>query len=147
MVDEARLRTLLDRLRDLEHELARLRSLGREPVLADTDRLNSVKYTFVIAAEVAIDAGQHVIAAGQHVIDAEGSPAAATFADVFQRLSDAGWLPEDLAESLGNLARFRNLLVHGYAEVDDNRVVEILHGPHLGDLGALRQQLSRAVGG
>lgn len=140
MVDEARLRTLLDRLRDLEIELARLRSLGRGSVLADTDRLNSVKYTFVLAAEVAIDAGQHVIAA-------EGLPAAVTFADVFERLSDAGWLPKDLAESLGNLARFRNLLVHGYAEVDDNRVVEILHGPHLGDLGALRQQLSRAVGG
>lgn len=32
------------------------------------------------------------------------------------------------------MARFRNLLVHNYADVDDDRVVEILH-TSLGDLG------------
>ena len=140
MVDEARLRTLLDRLRDLEQELDRLRGLGRDAVLQDVDRLNSVKYTFVLAAEVAIDAGQHVIAA-------EGLRAADTYAGVFERLAAEGWLPEDLAASLGNLARFRKLLVHGYADVDDERVVDLLHGPDLVDLAALRRHLARRLRG
>lgn len=62
MVDPLRLRALLERLRGIEGELDRLRGMGRDPVRQDPDRLNSVKYLFVLAAEVAIDAGQHVVA-------------------------------------------------------------------------------------
>jgi uncharacterized protein YutE (UPF0331/DUF86 family) len=50
-------------------------------------------------------------------------------------------LPADLATSLVSLARFRNLLVHGYAAIDDDRIVEILAGEHLRDLARLRAEL------
>ena len=43
-------------------------------------------------------------------------------------------------------ARFRNLLVHGYAKVDDTRVVEILRN-RVDDLAAFRTALARAAGG
>jgi uncharacterized protein YutE (UPF0331/DUF86 family) len=135
MVDAERLRRLLDRVRDAESELRRLRALEPVEVLDDPDRLNSVKYLFVVAAEAAIDAGQHVIAA-------EGLRAPATFAAVFEELRQGGWLPEDLATSLAAMARFRNLLVHGYADVDDERVVATLQGDRLDDLTAFRRQLA-----
>lgn len=61
-VDPERMRTMLDRLRAAEKDLTRLRELGVEAVRGDTDRLNSVKYLFVVAAEIMIDTGQHVIA-------------------------------------------------------------------------------------
>jgi uncharacterized protein YutE (UPF0331/DUF86 family) len=140
MVDEVRLRALLDRLRDAEAELRRLRALGPEAVRDDVDRLNSVKYLFVVAAEVAIDAGQHVIAS-------EGLRAPASFAGVFEELGRGGWLPDELAASLAAMARFRNLLVHGYADVDDDIVLATLHGDRLDDLGRLRQELARRVAG
>jgi hypothetical protein len=57
----------------------------------------------------------------------------ATFAAVFEELGRSGYLSEELAASLVSLARFRNLLEHGYADVDDDRVVEILTGHHLRD--------------
>jgi uncharacterized protein YutE (UPF0331/DUF86 family) len=139
MVDAARLRVLLDRLRETEAELRRLRELGVDAVRHDPDRLNSVKYLFVLAAEVAIDAGQHVIAA-------EGLRAPETFAGVFEELGRSGWLPEELAASLAAMARFRNLLVHGYAEVDDDTVVAVLHGDRLDDLDHFRQALSSRLG-
>lgn len=140
MVDEPRLRGLLDRLRDAEAELHRLRDLGREPVRHDADRLNSVKYLFVVAAEVAIDVGQHVIAS-------EGLKAPDTFAGVFEELGRAGWLSAELARSLAAMARFRNLLVHGYADVDDDIVIDTLHSDAVGDLARFRQELSqRALG-
>jgi uncharacterized protein YutE (UPF0331/DUF86 family) len=135
MVDAARLRRLLDRVRDAESELRRLRALDPSEVLTDPDRLNSVKYLFVIAAEAAIDAGQHVIAA-------EGMQAPATFAAVFEQLRRGGWLRDDLATSLAAMARFRNLLVHGYADVDDERVLASLHGDRLDDLTSFRQELA-----
>jgi uncharacterized protein YutE (UPF0331/DUF86 family) len=65
-----------------------------------------------------------------------------TFAEVFEELGRAGYLSQDLAASLASLARFRNLLVHGYAEVDDDRVVEILTGKHLQNLVRFRVELT-----
>ncbi len=35
-------------------------------------------------------------------------------------------LDDELAEAMAQAARFRNLLVHGYADVDDDRVLHIL---------------------
>jgi len=136
-VDAERVHSLLERLRTTESELRRLRSLGPSAVRDDPDRMNSVKYLFVVAAEVAIDTGQHVIAA-------EALEAPSSFAEVFRVLGDTGWLPMQLAEALGDMARFRNLLVHGYADVDDDRVVQIL-GERLDDLMRFRQRIAARV--
>jgi uncharacterized protein YutE (UPF0331/DUF86 family) len=66
----------------------------------------------------------------------------ATFAEVFEELGRTGWIPDGPAASLVSLARFRNLLVHGYADGDDDRVVEILTGEHLRDLASFRSELT-----
>ena len=55
-------------------------------------------------------------------------------------------LEADTAADLRDTARFRNLLVHGYARVDDTRVVEILR-ERVDDLAAFRAALARAAGG
>ena len=137
MVDLERLRTLLDRLRDTESQLQRLEALGFDAVRHDPDRLNSTKYLFVVAAETAIDIGQHIIAS-------EGLAVPATFAGVFEELARGPWLPDDLATSMVAVARFRNLLVHGYADVDDDRVVEILHA-NIVDLASFRREIARSA--
>jgi uncharacterized protein YutE (UPF0331/DUF86 family) len=62
---------------------------------------------------------------------------------VLAELGRSGWVPDDLAASLSALARFRNLLVHGYADVDDDRVLAILHSGVLDDLAAFREELAR----
>ena len=116
--DPAVLRGLLDRLSAERADLARFAALAPGQ-LADVDRLKAVKYTFVVAAEVCIDVCHHVIAA-------RGLRAPASFADGFSVLAENGMLDGELAVSLGDLARFRNLLVHGYADVDDGRVLDIL---------------------
>ncbi len=136
-VDTERVRAMLDRLRAAEQDLTRLRELGVEAVRGDTDRLNSVKYLFVVAAEIMIDTGQHVIAA-------EGLEAPTSFAGVFEELGRAGWLTDEVAATCADIARFRNLLVHGYAKVDDDRVVTILH-ERLGDLASFRQQIASSL--
>lgn len=128
MVDAGRVRSLLDRLSAAHRDLRRLRSMDREVVGGDVDRLNSVKYLFVVAAEISIDVGNHIIAA-------ESLRAPESFSDVFAVLAESSWLDEDLAGQLAEMARFPNLLVHGYARVDDERVLDILHSS-LDDLAA-----------
>ena len=137
MVDPGRLRSLLDRLgEELEH-LRRLAAIAPEELLADPDRLAGVKYRFVVAIEICIDAAQHVIAS-------EGFRAPFDFADAFAVLGEAGVLPSEQVPALQEMARFRNLLVHGYQRVDDRKVLGIL-GSRLDDLDAFRAHIARSA--
>lgn len=68
--------------------------------------------------------------------------APASFADSFAVLGEAGFVDPGLVPALQEMARFRNLLVHGYLRVDDRRVAEILR-TRLGDLDAFRAQVAR----
>ena len=139
VVDELRVRQMLDRLGE---EIDALRRLGRrdaEELLHDDDLLAAVKYRFVVAIEVCIDIGRHVVAS-------EGLRAPLDYADVFSVLAEAALLDSRAAADLRDTARFRNLLVHGYAKVDDTRVVEILRD-RVDDLVAFRIALARAASG
>ncbi len=79
--------------------------------------------------------------AAGHAIASEGLQAPRTFADTFASLGEARLLEQALASRLQDAARFRNLLVHGYAEIDDARVREILR-TRLDDLEQLRVALA-----
>lgn len=139
MVDLGWLRAILERV---DIDLRRLHDMAKTPagdLLDDLDRLDAVKYRFVTVIEGLIDAAHHVIAS-------EGLRAPRTYADAFAALGEAGLLDEPLAATAQEIARFRNLLVHGYAEVDDDRVVTLLM-TRLDDLDALRRALGRAGAG
>ena len=99
--------------------------------------LPAVKYRFIVATEICIDVGQHIISA-------EGLRAPRDFPDVFASLGESGLLSDEAVSSLGAMARFRNLLVHGYVDVDDRRVIEILQS-RLGDLHDLRSGIARQL--
>jgi uncharacterized protein YutE (UPF0331/DUF86 family) len=77
----------------------------------------------------------------RHVIGSEGLRAANDFADSFVVLGERGWLSADLVPDLQDMARFRNLLVHGYADVDDKRVGQILR-TRLGDIRSFRREIA-----
>jgi uncharacterized protein YutE (UPF0331/DUF86 family) len=119
VVDLDRLHRLLGELLRRVGQLEQRRERGRAAVLADADALGNVKYLFVTAIEAAVDAAQHVVASEQL-----GAPT--TNADAFRLLAAAGWLDDRTAAALAGACGFRNLLVHGYADVDDGRVLDAL---------------------
>lgn len=53
--------------------------------------------------------------------------------ELFERLATAGWIDSDLAMRAANMAGFRNVLVHGYTEVDLAILEDVLVN-HLQDL-------------
>jgi uncharacterized protein YutE (UPF0331/DUF86 family) len=119
VVDPERLHRVLRRVTD---DLAVLRGYADVPpdeLLADAVRLGHVKYLFVTLLEGCIDAAQHICAS-------EGFGPPETNADAVLLLARHDLLPGDLASSLAAAVRFRNLLVHRYAELDERRVVENL---------------------
>lgn len=119
MVDPRRIEQLLDRLLDTVALLDELADLPAEELRADPLRLGGAKYYLVVAVEICIDIANHVIAS-------EGLRRPADFADAFTVLGEEGLVDPDLASTGGDMARFRNLLVHQYAQVDDGRVLDIL---------------------
>lgn len=137
MVDPGRIRALLDRLVEETANLRRLAALSNAELLADPDRMAAVKYRLLVAIETCIDVGEHIVSS-------EGLRAPESFADTFAVVAEAGYLPIDAVETLQDMARFRNLLVHVYEEVDDHRVVQILH-TRLDDLDGFRSEIARRV--
>jgi uncharacterized protein YutE (UPF0331/DUF86 family) len=136
MVDAERLVAMLGRV------TARLRVLedyaGQDDgdLLADEVRLGHLKYTFQTAIEACIDAAHHVVADG-------GLGIPSSNADAFRLLARAGHLDADLAGSMAGAVGFRNVLVHGYAEVDDRLVVDNL--ARLPDLRAFVAAMTRLL--
>ena len=50
------------------------------------------------------------------------------YGDVFRILRDASILPAECAEAMVDMARFRNLLVHLYWQLDHERIYDSLQG-------------------
>ncbi len=131
------MRTLLDRLGREISALRRLAERDTDTLLADEDVLSGVKYRFVVAIEVCIDIGRHLVAS-------EGWRAPRDYADVFTVLGESGVLLPDVVTTMRDTSRFRNLLVHEYVAVDDRRVIEILQ-TRVEDLQRFRQALAEVV--
>ncbi len=134
MVDERRVRRLLQRIRDDLSYLSERARGDRAAVRADVDRLAALKYHFITAIEGCLDVAQHLCAS-------EGWGPPKSNADAMRVLAAHGVLTPDLGQALARAVGFRNLLVHGYADVDDERVIAFLD--HVDLLAAFVQSVSR----
>lgn len=119
MVDPQRLLGLLGRVTTRLRILDDYAEQDPDGLLGDRVRLGDLKYTFQTTIEACIDAAQHVVAD-------QGLGVPASNAAAFRSLADAGIIGDDLATTMGGAVGFRNVLVHGYADVDDRLVVDNL---------------------
>jgi uncharacterized protein YutE (UPF0331/DUF86 family) len=140
MVDVQRLRDLLDRLGETIAELRSFAELSDDDVLSDAATRYALRYLFIEVIHIALDIAHHVIAS-------ERLAAPQRMAGAFDSLADGDWISPQVRERLVSMTRFRNLLVHRYADVDDHRVLDVLR-TRLDDLEAYRRELAvRALSG
>ena len=95
----------------------------------------TVERTLHLAVEACLDIGQHIIVQ-------EGFRTPEDNKDVFTVLGEEDILPRELLPDLINMARFRNLIVHNYAHIDNSVVFGILKR-RLGDFDAFAQAIVR----
>lgn len=130
MVDR---RSLEGRLALIDRELevvGRARAAGLNAYLADRSLQREVERALQLSIQACIDTGAHIVAA--HGL---GTPA--DYGDVFELLATRAELDRELADHLKLAAGQRNLLVHGYMEVDQRRLFAALDGE--ADLRAFAQ--------
>lgn len=120
MVDEGRVARLL---RGVDERIGRLAEEQPNAVDRRTDDLwmDAIKYLFVTAIEGCIDVAHHVLAS-------ERWAAPDTNAGAFDVLRRHDVVDAQLARRMASAVGFRNVLVHQYAIVDDDRVIEALDG-------------------
>jgi len=83
-----------------------------------------------------------VLDIGEMVISKEDFRKPETYKEVIEILGDEGILPGGFAERFAEAAKFRNILVHMYAEVDVEMVYEILQN-NLGDFDEFAKYIAR----
>ena len=118
-VDKERILYLLDGIEKALNILKEFQKEEKEKIVGDLKTLGSVKYYFIVAMEGCIDICNHILSRERW-----GVPE--SYADGFVLLGDKKIIPADLAQNLTNMAKFRNLLVHLYWKVDDERLFQIL---------------------
>lgn len=131
---------LRGRLRLLAEYVSDLRELQDvDPQTYTENKLlrRAVERTLHLAIEACLDIGQHMIAR-------EGFRLPEDNKDVIAVLGENDVLPGALLTNLIAMARFRNLIVHDYARIDDQIVLDIVKR-RLGDFDAFAQAIVRYV--
>ncbi len=121
----------------IETCLQDLRRLAR-PELIDSDVREErfIEHTLQVAIQAALDVASHLVSDRRL-----GEPR--TNRELFERLGRAGIVSSELASTLGDMAGFRNVLVHGYAGVDLGVLRDVVEN-HLVDLDAFVAAARRA---
>lgn len=133
MVEPSTVRKLLD---TIEMRLGRLQELSNASVdeyKADVSLQDRVERNFAVCIQSCIDLGAHILADFPQV-----QPE--TYSDVFQKLTDVNIISPGLSTKLQRMAGFRNLLVHGYADL----VAATVHAnlKRLGDISQYIQEIA-----
>jgi len=114
----------------LDDAVRRLRRHAGQPLAAleaDADAIWAVERGLQLCAQNVLDVATHVA-----VSHGQDTPDYAAAIDALQRI---GALPAEFAARFRAIAGFRNVLVHGYLDVDLGRVHDLLN-ERLDDFGA-----------
>ncbi|MFN3762362.1 MAG: type VII toxin-antitoxin system HepT family RNase toxin [Anaerolineae bacterium] len=99
--------------------LRQLRSLTFEEFVQDPILVSAVERNFQVAVQAALDIASIILADQSVIVPRE-------YKDLFPALAEMGVLPGDFARRLVGMAKFRNVLVHLYLEIDYRRVYRYL---------------------
>ncbi len=103
----ARLSVIADSVSALQD----MQEVTLEEFVADDILHTAAEHYFQVAIQAALDIGGMLLA-DRSVKIPQG------YADIFPALAETGVLPQDFANRLVGMAKFRNVLVHMYLQVD-----------------------------
>jgi len=99
--------------------LDEIKTLNPDQFVESYRDVQAAKYSLLEIMEACIDIANYVISV-------KGFRRAEEYSEMFKVLKVEGIIGKELATKLEDMARFRNLLVHKYGDVDNRRVLEII---------------------
>jgi len=116
-LDKEKLHARISEIKESVDNVRRIAAMPDDELFSDFRNISALKYQLTVALEAA---GSICV----HVCSRELNAAVTEYAECFDRLRKSGLLTPALSAELSKVARFRNLLIHRYWEVDDKKVVE-----------------------
>ena len=107
----------------LDEYLKILKDIAEHPLdtfLDDKILIGSAKYYLQVSIESCLDVANHIIAS-------ERLRAPKDYADSFKIVEEEGLVTAKLGNRLQQMAKFRNRLVHLYADIDDSNVHQYIN--------------------
>lgn len=127
------------KLGEIESYVNELRNLGRpERIDRDLVQRRFVEHTLQIAIQAALDVASHIVA-DERLGEARDN------GELFDLLARHGWIGEDRAAMMRRAVGFRNIVVHGYSDVDLAVVRDVVER-RTGDLLGFVQEIRAALG-
>lgn len=131
--------SVLNRLfTEMDESLRKLRSLSKLPedeFLGHYEKIDTAKYNFIVAIEAIIDICNRIISKRKL-----GYPQ--DYSDVIKLMSQEGVLEGDLVGRLVEMVKFRNMLVHLYWKIENDRLYQYLR-ENLGDFEAFKEAIRK----
>ena len=135
-IDEALIRRHLLALDAAVQRLRRHAGKPIEELTSDPDASWAVERGLQLCAQNVLDIATHLAACRGHD--------APDYASAVDALGEIGVLPVDFAARLRGIAGFRNVLVHGYLDVDRKRVHSLLN-ERLDDFAVFAAHIERSL--
>lgn len=119
MVKVQEIQSRLIKLGEYVEALERYSRLTREQVSQNPDTEWAIERVLQNCIQIVVDIATHISAA-------TGNKRADDYEQAIQLLGAIGVLPRDFAQSIKGIAGFRNILVHGYLDIDESKVYDNL---------------------
>jgi uncharacterized protein YutE (UPF0331/DUF86 family) len=120
MIDRDKVTAYISEIKVSLDNLKNYATLDRQGFLSSPVSIRDTKYCFIIAGQAAIDLCYHLTAKLL-------KKAPSDYGNCFELLDETGKFNEETLRCMANMAKFRNLLVHHYIKVDDERVYDKLN--------------------
>lgn len=127
----------LKKLQDYLNKLAELQKTGKNEFISDFRNISSAKYLLQVSIECCLDIASHIIAS-------EKLRRPDDYADSFRVLHENKIVSDSLIDSLVEMAKFRNRIVHIYWEVDEIVIYDILQN-YLNDFERYIKSISKIL--
>lgn len=118
-VDKETIENKLKKLDEVINKLEQCKKASREDFMIDFRISDSTMHNLVQGIEIIVDIGNHILSEVFHVRAEE-------YAEVIKKLGETKIVSPDFAKENIEMARFRNLIIHAYEEIDLNKVYQNL---------------------
>ena len=133
MIDETLILRKLSELDTYRKQIEEYQGIPVAEYEADWKTQRIVERTLQLMIELCADIGNHIISEQELQVPK-------SYADIFEILSQSGMISNELAATMVRMAKFRNIVVHQYTEVDATIVVEILNS-HIDDFIDFKKEI------
>ena len=137
MVDKTLILRKLSSVSEYLDQLVEYRTVSVDVYASDWKIQRIVERTLQMMIELCADIAGHIISDSNYRIPK-------TYADAFRILGEQGILDESLSNKMEQMAKFRNIVVHQYDEVDAVIVVNILK-KHLSDFDEYKDAIIKLL--